>query len=138
DTASLNRFENFLGEISTIGKIIIPQIGKELYARFRDVFLKGKMNKLPSKDGSDEFIYFLVSDTVCADLLDYVRRDAYFANIEFDLSYRFLNFLYIGEDGEHGRRVVVRLWKPKRHEPRRDLLTDLSSLLEARYKVAER
>jgi HD superfamily phosphohydrolase len=127
-----------LDETSTIGKIIIKNLGTQIYNRFKDVFLRARNEPLPSCDGSDEFIYFLVSDTVCADLLDYVKRDAYFSNIEFNLSYRFLNFLYIADSETGGRRVVVRLWKPRRHEPRRDLLTDLGALLEARYMIAER
>jgi HD superfamily phosphohydrolase len=135
---SMKRFNHFLDEGSTVAKIIVKNLGTQIYNRFKDVFLRAKREPLPSRDGSDEFIYFLVSDTVCADLLDYVKRDAYFANIEFNLSYRFLNFLYVADGESGGRRVVVRLWKPRRHEPRRDLLTDLGALLEARYMIAER
>jgi hypothetical protein len=135
---SMKRFSLFLDEKSTIGKIIIKHLGIQIYNRFKNVFLRSKMESLPTGDGFDEFIYFLVSDTVCADLLDYVKRDAYFANVDFNLSYRFLNFLYIADSETGGRRVVVRLWKPRRHEPRRDLLTDLGALLEARYMIAER
>jgi uncharacterized protein len=92
----------------------------------------------------DAFVYDLVSNTVCADLLDYLARDSYFCNLGSPLEYRFLNFLYLQEvDSERAeavkyRRVVVRLWKPKHPEPRRDTLTDLARLMEARYMVAER
>jgi hypothetical protein len=91
------------------------------------------------KDNDDAFIYDLVSNTVCADLLDYLQRDSYFCNLGLGLEYRFLNYLYLKKDENSGkRRVFVRLWKTDHPEPRRDTLTDLVRLLEARYIVAER
>lgn len=91
------------------------------------------------KDNDDAFIYDLVSNTVCADLLDYLQRDSYFCNLGLGLEYRFLNYLYLRKDENSGiRRVFVRLWKTVHPEPRRDTLTDLVRLLEARYAVAER
>jgi HD superfamily phosphohydrolase len=83
-------------------------------------------------------VYDLVSNTVCADLLDYLARDSYFCNLDIAFEYRFLSFLYIGRDSNGYRRIFVRLWKPTRPKPRRDTLTDLVRLLEARYLVAER
>jgi hypothetical protein len=48
-----------------------------------------------------------------------------------------LNFLYLARKSNR-RRVFVRLWKVAKKAPRRDTLTDLTRLLEARYLVAER
>ena len=99
----------------------------------------------------DVFVHDIVSNTVCADLLDYVARDNYFCNLGISLDYRSINYLYLKgtENQTHSesstvnrsnakRRVFVRLWKKNEERPRRDVLTDLTRLLDARYMIAER
>lgn len=150
------RFERFFGPNSAVGSLIRSHLGEEVYHRFRAIYqwngklenyidqdddeeIKKKKEEIVKsiRDNDDAFIYDLVSNTVCADLLDYLRRDSYFCNLLLGLDYRFLNFLYLRKDGDV-RRVFIRLWKQGHHEPRRDTLTDLVRLLEARYIVAER
>jgi len=123
-----------LGESSPIGKLIQEHLGPDAYRRFLSVY---KWDCEDKSIGDDAWIYDIVSNTVCADLLDYLARDNYFCNLSGVLEYRFLNFLYLrSEQGQ--RRVFVRLWKEAKPEPRRDTLTDLTRLLEARYILAER
>lgn len=137
------RIEHFLGPESAIGRKIIAafddegqQILRQLLAiyRFND---KDEEAANAGVANTDIFIYDLVSNTVCADLLDYLQRDNYFCNLGVAVEYRFLNFLYLYPDNKLRRRVFVRLWKNNK-TPRRDTLTDLVRLLEARYLVAER
>jgi uncharacterized protein len=151
------RILRFLGPDSPIGKVIRQYIGPEGYDRFMTVYLwvdKDKDRKErtenqdwvplanwlePKQDDDDIFIHDLVSNTVCADLLDYVARDSYFCNLGIGLEYRFINFLYLRKpQGSQFRRVFVRLWKGPQQTPRRDTMTDLARLLEARYMIAER
>ncbi|SMF52063.1 hypothetical protein SAMN06265365_11729 [Tistlia consotensis] len=142
----LDRFEQVLGPESDIGKVIRGDCGEGLYERFRNIYLRGKFDRLEVEDAegrtADEFVYYLVSDTVCADLIDYLRRDSYFCDLELRIPTRFLNYLYVGDVDVEGaglrRRVVVRLWKPRDGEPRRDVMTDMVGLLESRYLLAER
>jgi uncharacterized protein len=143
ESDAAGRLTHFLGSQSNIGKIIREHLSLALYSRLFDIVKRGKTEHL---DNGDEFIYHLVSDTISADLLDYVLRDSYFCDLDITLSYRFIDYLYLGEistinrDGQHVRvrRPVVRLWKGRKGQPRRDLLTDLVRLLEARYMIAER
>jgi len=145
------RIMNFLGPDSPVGKIIIDWFGKEFHADLLRIYRWD--DKLTTWDGSpdDIFIHDLVSNTVCADLLDYLRRDDHYCNLGVGMSYPFLNYLYLGAENhavkslETGkettitpRRVFVRLWKTQKGQPRRDVLSDLCRLLEARYLVAER
>lgn len=138
------RLQHFLGPDSTIGRKIKDAIGErgpemlqQLLAIYRyDDKDHDAVNAGVAND--DVFIYDLVSNTVCADLLDYLQRDNYFCNLGIGLEYRFLNFLYLDMDDRQRRRVFVRLWKTEKKTPRRDTLTDLARLLEARYLVAER
>jgi len=152
-----DRILKFLGPDSFIGQIIQRDIGSDGYDRFMRIYLwddkpekqiKRSKEKVwePLKDwlvtdalNDDIFIHDLVSNTVCADLLDYVMRDSYFCNLGIGLEYRFINFLYLSKpNGSEFRRTFVRLWKGRHHVPRRDTMTDLARLLEARYMIAER
>ena len=132
------RIERFLGAQSDIGKIVVNHFGDAFHA---DLMRLYRWDEEPDKwKGSkdDAFVHDLVSNTVCADLLDYLRRDDFFCNLGVSIRYQFLNYLYIDEQKDCGlRRVFVRLSKNKGH-PRRDLLSDLCRLLEARYLIAER
>ena len=127
------RIQRFLGPNSDIGQLIQASLGADGYQRFMRVYTWDGQATL----GDDAFIYDIVSNTVCADLLDYLARDSYFCDLRIGIEYRFLNFLYI-QEFEGQRRVFIRLWKGPPSTPRRDTLTDLTRLLEARYLVAER
>ena len=156
------RIAHFLGPDSEIGAIVKKMQSEEFYDRLMCVYLwedDKEKRKLREEDSSwdglrqwfkmpadDAFIHDIVSNTVCADLLDYLARDNYFCNLGIPLEYRFINYLYLksvlGDDSDQSthpkRRVFVRLWKENGNSPRRDLLTDLTRLMEARYMVAER
>lgn len=140
------RIERFLGSDSDIGKIIKEHVGASLHARLLAIYKwKGEDDDSGKSifENDDAFIYDLVSNTICADLLDYIQRDNYFCNLAVDIEYRFLNFIYLGKEkpSDKHRRVLIRLWKDskkRRKQPRRDTLTDLVRLLETRYLIAER
>ena len=133
-----DRTERFLGSTSDIGKLIQDKLGEDNYRRFLEIYKWDGTSREENLSAEDAFIYDIVSNTVCADLLDYLARDDHFCNLQLSLEYRFLKFLYIGRDQYNRRRIFIRLWKPRTTAPRRDTLTDLTRLLEARYLVAER
>jgi uncharacterized protein len=159
-----DRFQRFFGPNSEIGKLIkerVTPFDAHFYDRFTSLYRwNGKLaNEETEKDkekqsewykkerstilktiteNDDAFVYDIVSNTICADLLDYLARDSYFCDLNINLEYRFLNFLCLQRNAGEPRRVFVRLWKGDHRQPRRDTLTDLARLLEARYIVAER
>ena len=131
------RLNHFFGPDSEIGKKIVSQLGPALGRTVVDKLLQiYGWDKSTSLCGN-EFIHDIVSNTVCADLLDYLARDNHFCNLGVPLEYRFLNFLYLHRRGAQ-KRVFVRLAKHRTKIPRRDTLTDLCRLLETRYLIAER
>ena len=157
------RISHFLGPTTDLGSILREQESEDFYQRLMAIYLWeddpevrkerarhprlwGELAPRFDMDSDDAFVHDIVSNTVCADLLDYVARDNYFCNLGMPLQYRFLRYLYLKTREGHlreelsanKRRVFVRLWKDGQGRPRRDLLTDLSDLLDARYKVAER
>lgn len=134
------RIQRFLGPESKIGEIIINRFGDAFRKTLLDIY---KWDGQPGtlKASSDlAFVHDLVSNTVCADLLDYLRRDNFFCNLGISLEYHFLKYLYLRRDDNGYLRVFVRLWKDDEGggKPRRDILSDLCRLLEARYLLAER
>ena len=163
------RIERFLGPKSEIATILKKHESPQFYDRLMAIYLweddhkdREEREKKSKEWGSlsqwfnmtedDALIHDIVSNTVCADLLDYVARDNYFCNLGISLEYRFINYLYLRRKGslstnasqqqevepDAKRRVFVRLWKAKEKRPRRDILTDLTRLMDARYMVAER
>lgn len=129
------RLDYFLGAGSRIGSILMDALGGDLYARLLRLFHVRRDNQ--AQLGEDLFIHDLVNDTLCADLLDYIRRDCFFCNIQLDTDYRFLKSLHLRREGGV-RHAVIRLWKEGKSAPRRDTLNELIRLLDNRYLLGER
>lgn len=77
------------------------------------------------------FIRDLVSGTVCADLLDYLRRDAYHCGLRLDYDERLFDYFLLA-----GGRLAVKLHKGG--DLRHDVLSELIHLLQFRYTLTER
>jgi len=73
----------------------------------------------------------LVTGTVCADLLDYLKRDAYHCGLHLAYDDRLFDYFAV-VDGQ----LVVRLHK--QGAIRQDVLTELIHLLQLRYTLTER
>ncbi len=129
------RINHFLGAQSEIGSVIVETLGAEVLERLLSIY---RWDGKSTPPGDDAFIYDIVSNTVCADLLDYLARDNHFCNLGISHEYRFLNFLYLRRDESGRRRMFIQLFKSGKPVPRRDTITDLCLLLETRYLMAER
>lgn len=132
-----DRFKYFLGKDRDIGKILLDRIGEEGYNLLIKV-LETKRVDIESL-GDKAYISDIVKNTVCADLLDYLRRDAYYCNLNLDFGDRFLNFLLLKSvkstkpEGKDSIRLVIRVWKEKEKKHRRDLIDELIQLLNCRF-----
>ena len=98
------------------------------------------ISKLVEKkfDKDKKFIYDLVSNTICADLIDYIQRDGYFTgatSLRFKFDDRILRFMTLEYD-KNGYRSLI--FKPKKDKIRIDVITDLIQLLRYRYMITER
>lgn len=134
------RFERFIGINTPIGNKLLATLGPNHYNLLLKILTaeKGEVESL----GKYAYIYDLVKNTVCADLLEYLHRDAYFTNLSLGFGDRFLKYMFIANTesskGEPTRRVAIRLWKDKDESPRADILSELIQLLHNRYFLAER
>ncbi|MGL4462399.1 MAG: hypothetical protein ACRC1K_09600, partial [Planctomycetia bacterium] len=86
---------------------------------------------LEGKTSGPPFVRQLVTGTVCADLLDYLSRDALHCGLKLAFDERLMNYFHLA-DG----KLVVRLHKDGLF--RRDALSELIHLLQLRYTLTER
>lgn len=144
-----DRMEHFLGDKSKIGKVILDSqtlqalsmLGqkriapKNVLKEVRKTLHFIELEK--THELSKPYIADIVGNTLCADLLDYTRRDLYFTGISGAYDERILSYLYITKfNGKY--RLVLRLIKPRTKEIRRDVLSELMDLLRLRYSLAEK
>jgi hypothetical protein len=90
----------------------------------------------------DLFMVDLVGNTICADLLDYARRDPDNAGLKVQFDDRFLRYLCVvsvkGELSPTERpcvRTAIQIFTDKM---RHDVLSEMSGVLKARYLINER
>lgn len=88
---------------------------------------------LGKASAADEWAFAreVVAGTICADLLDYLRRDARFCGLSQDYDDRL--FRYFVREGD---RVVINLRRQGIFRP--DALSELVNLLRLRYNLTER
>jgi HD superfamily phosphohydrolase len=101
--------------------------------------------ELPARDFvlyRDMFMVDLVGNTICADLLDYARRDARNAGLHIQFDDRFLRYLCVTsvrDDLSPTRapciRTAIQIFTDKM---RHDVLSEMSGILKARYLINER
>lgn len=83
----------------------------------------------------------IVGDTLCADLLDYIKRDMFFLGLNEDYDDRLMAYLYIDEYTEKSckkERLILRLNKPTSKMLRKDIQSDLLHIIRLRYSLAEK
>ncbi len=90
----------------------------------------------------DTFMVDLVGNTICADLLDYARRDAHNAGLRIQFDDRFLRYLCVASVRDDLSpttkpciRTAIQIFTDKM---RHDVLSEMSGILKARYLINER
>jgi HD superfamily phosphohydrolase len=90
----------------------------------------------------DLFLVDLVGNTICADLLDYARRDAENAGLRVQFDDRFLRYLcVVSVEGtlspteSPAIRAAIQVFTDKM---RHDVLSEISGILKTRYLINER
>lgn len=85
------------------------------------------------------FVADIVGNTICADLLDYLRRDHMFTGLPLALGTRFETGFYVQPDGDpkFSSRLVLRVVRADGRE-RTDVITEILKHLRYRYELSER
>ena len=88
---------------------------------------------LPSPSRTPACWRELLSDTICPDILDYLKRDAYFTGLSLVYDERILSYFMVDRASGH---LFVDV--EKRGMLREDILSELLRVLDARYFFSER
>ena len=130
------RWELFLGPSSEIGLILGNEMSEKVLK-----YLTTKGDNIDTLEYP--YVVDLVGNTVCADLIDYLARDTYYAGLKESFDPRFLRNLTIAsytptantEKAYHNRLVLSLL---KQNRLRRDVVSEVMHLLRLRYSLAEK
>jgi len=119
---SAARYEQMLGDGSELGRELARQA---LLEPVSQALGYGGQNELP-------FLAQMISDTICSDLMDYLRRDAHYAGLNLHYDLRIANYFKIDHEG----RLFVDC--EKEGLVREDILSEILRMLQARYYFSER
>ena len=112
------------------------EIGEELDKKgILDNVIKLLSTKNPERDLDEPWQTQILANTICADILDYLRRDAYFCGLKKDYDDRIFKYFDLQE--KDGKDVVV-IDLTKGNMLRRDAMTEIIHILRLRYFLAER
>jgi HD superfamily phosphohydrolase len=130
------RLMRFLGPNSTIGEVLHD----ELRSRVVDIL------EATSKSGEDKekaisalespYIADIVGNTVCADMLDYLRRDLRNCGLVADYDPQLFDYFEI--DSDNSRRAFLNAWREEEGGFTPEVISEVINLLRLRYWLAER
>lgn len=133
-----DRINHFLRPDSAIGNLLVRQIGPERHKLLLEILTTEHEDV--DKLSNHAYISDIVKNTVCADLLDYLKRDVHCCNLSEGIGDRFLRYLFLANypAGSPTRRLIVRLWEEDLGRHRPDTLSELVNLLNVRYSLGEK
>lgn len=82
------------------------------------------------------FVADIIGNTICADLLDYVRRDMNACGINQVYDDRIFTYFELAKDERNRTRLAVRVTKDQ--GPRLDAVSEVLNVLRMRYTLSER
>lgn len=138
------RMERLLGKESNIHKAIKKSLksrrfsNKEIDGLIEDLkrILRYEEGGMLSPSFEKRYIADIVGNTICADLLDYVKRDIYFTGIFGQYDERLFTYFTLVNNGD--KKVVIKLTKPNSDKLRYDTLSAILDLMRLRYSIAEK
>jgi HD superfamily phosphohydrolase len=144
--ADEDRFRQIFGEISTI----IESYLKDLPSEDRTIIIQdiGFGLKAEESEDKDEYIHSsdrpfivdIVGNTICADLLDYLKRDAYCTGLKTVYDPRILSYFILTDmtNSNDVNRVRAAILLQKKGKIKNDILNYCVDLLRMRYSLAEK
>ncbi len=125
------RIEPLLGA-GEVAAIVKEMGAARLLASARSVLDRNATDRLP-KD--QVFRADIVANTICADLLDYLRRDFYHLGLSYNFDDRIFDYMTLAEDETGRKRFAINLFKTGKF--RHDATTQILEILNLRYTLAE-
>lgn len=128
---SRDRLQSKIGEGTGIGNILGQELRELVIATLTATDQDLARLKYP-------YIADIVSNTICADLLDYTQRDLRNTGLISGFDPRFLSYFVLTKDKKGRKRMAIRLWRRKPRGIRQEVITDIVALLRLRSTLAEK
>ncbi len=113
--------------------VLSGELGRALRARRLAAPVAAHLTEASARRSATPFLSLVANGPVGADILDYLRRDAYFTGLRIDYDDRLLDYVKI--DPASG---IVYVDLVKHDMDREDILTEVIGLLRCRYVCSER
>lgn len=87
------------------------------------------------------FMTDIVANTICSDILDYVKRDVFGTGLGMDFDYRILQYFVIGQEVTTvgpSWRLALCVRDPRKGIDKIDIASEVLNILNLRYSLAER
>ena len=87
------------------------------------------------------FMTDIVANTICSDILDYIKRDVFGTGIEMDFDQRVLQYFVIGREiirGGYSWRLALCIRDTRKGIDKIDIASEVLNILSLRYSLAER
>jgi len=132
---NLERFKRLW---ATMPPLVTDVIKGRLLANLQPLIISKDQHGSPMTCPDYPFVADIVGNTICADLLDYLRRDHLFTGLPLALGRRFETGFYVQPTGDpkFGRHLVLRVVRDGRE--RVDVITEILKHLRYRYELSER
>jgi hypothetical protein len=114
------------------------QEAEECLKEIEDALIAEEEGEERTKTLSKPYIVDIVGNTICADLIDYLRRDSSFSGVNESYDERFLSYFIITKSKETENKLRLVLMLQKSGLLRRDTLSTVIDLLNLRYSQAEK
>ncbi|MFL6311429.1 MAG: HD domain-containing protein [Terriglobales bacterium] len=125
--------QNEARELPTEPKLLIDDVAAAIH---------GELERSEFVLHRDLFLIDMVGNTICADLLDYARRDAQNAGLKVQFDERLIRYLCVvsvtgdlSPTHQSCIRLAIQFFTDKM---RHDVLSEMSAVLKARYVISER
>jgi len=109
---------------------------KDIQEEIKKILIAEEKGEEAIKDLQRPFIADIVGNTICADLLDYLKRDAYFTGLKLTYDDRIISYFVIKKYNDKPRAAILLERRP--NVVRKDILSYCIDLLNLRYSLAER
>ena len=134
DWKDQERIEYFLGSDSEIGQILLDTTSQEFLDDLKATLVARKDDEIGHL--KYPFISDIVKNGLCADLLDYIGRDAYHVGSKESFDSRLLRYLFIQDNEPEKGRLMLNV--SPRGKIRRDVVTGFIDLIETYCSLAEK
>jgi HD superfamily phosphohydrolase len=108
-------------------------LGRALRSRRILEPVAGHLTESSARRSRTPFLSLIANGPLGADMLDYLRRDAYFTGLRLDYDDRLVDYLKIDP-----KKGIVYVDLVKHNMDREDILTEIMNLLRSRYVSSER